>query len=652
MKPILYDRDEMTFTSNGLGRLSDCIDCEVSTELGTGIFECDFTYPITGEKFNEIQLGRIIGATHDDTGDLQPFDIVSYSRPIDGIVSFHAVHVAYRLTRYIATKPSWSVDSALRATIMFENAYPRNIAGHFSYSTFEKSGVMPATTDGIPRSVREYIGMQGGFLDTYGGDVIWDKFRVRFVPERGQRRDFSIRYGVNMVDFNDEADGQETFTQAVPYWSGGEETVVGGLVESGLTPYDRPLCAAMDLTEQFEEAPTPAQLEAKALEIMLSTAPNLPKRTITVEFVRLQDLEPGFQGLLDCELGDRINVIFPGYNMQEEFRIVKTVWNVLLDRYESMTLGSLETTLSQALGIKPPGRELNGGGGGASDLLYGTCDTAAATVAKEATVPGFTTEMLTTGAVVFVKFTYANGASNPTLNINSTGAKAIKRYGTTAVGSSAGTSWNAGAVVCLIYDGTNWIIESWLNTTYSGMTDAEYQAGTSTTNRLITPARLKDAILYHATPANIGALATANKYTRSTTGTLDWTNQTDGDAKVIMKSALAYWNGCYSGTNSNLSRSSAGTIVGRNYICYANSRVDSFSSGKVTIANTSLGVTTGAKPVGILLTPSSSTVSMRYHYDGSDATNSEIRAYNMDGSAFEGNLRYFCVVFQNSWTTT
>ena len=32
------------------------------------------------------------------------------------------------------------------------------------------------------------------------------------------------------------------------------------------------------------------------------------------------------------------------------------------------------------------------------------------------------------------------------------------------------------------------------------MTDAEYQAGTSTTNRLITPARLKAAILYWAAP--------------------------------------------------------------------------------------------------------------------------------------------------------
>ena len=76
--------------------------------------------------------------------------------------------------------------------------------------------------------------------------------------------------------------------------------------------------------------------------------------------------------------------------------------------------------------------------------------------------------------------------------------------------------------------------------------------------------------------------------------------------------------------SSSLVNSAQGKIIGRSEICYANSRVDSFTNGEVTVANSSLGVTTGSKPVGILLTPSSSTVVMRYHYDGSNGTNSNI----------------------------
>ena len=85
---------------------------------------------------------------------------------------------------------------------------------------------------------------------------------------------------------------------------------------------------------------------------------------------------------------------------------------------------------------------------------YCTCNTVAGTAEKTASLTGFT---LTTGAVVYVKFTYTNTASNPTLNINSTGAKSIKKYGTTAIGTTETASWMAGGIVTFVYDGANWL---------------------------------------------------------------------------------------------------------------------------------------------------------------------------------------------------
>ena len=126
-------------------------------------------------------------------------------------------------------------------------------------------------------------------------------------------------------------------------------------------------------------------------------------------------------------------------------------------------------------------------------IFYGTSSTGASTVAKVATVSGVTE--LKTGITIAVKFTNANTSTSPTLKVNSLDAKAIKRYGTTAVGTSAASSWQAGAVVTMTYDGTNWVAHDWNNTTYSSMTVAEYEAGTGTTARTITPARLKAAIL-------------------------------------------------------------------------------------------------------------------------------------------------------------
>ena len=101
MIPILYDTNETAFINNGICRLRDCISCLV-TEERNGIYELDFEYPVTGANYELIQLGRIVAVTHDDTGDIQPFDIVSYTKPIDGIVTFHCVHISYRLSYYTA----------------------------------------------------------------------------------------------------------------------------------------------------------------------------------------------------------------------------------------------------------------------------------------------------------------------------------------------------------------------------------------------------------------------------------------------------------------------------------------------------------------------------------------------------------------------
>ena len=80
---------------------------------------------------------------------------------------------------------------------------------------------------------------------------------------------------------------------------------------------------------------------------------------------------------------------------------------------------------------------------------YGTCSTAAGTAAKTVSIPGIT---LKTGVEITVRFSATNTAANPTLNLNSTGAKAI-RYRNTAI--SAGYL-AANRTYRFVYDGTYW----------------------------------------------------------------------------------------------------------------------------------------------------------------------------------------------------
>ncbi len=65
--------------------------------------------------------------------------------------------------------------------------------------------------------------------------------------------------------------------------------------------------------------------------------------------------------------------------------------------------------------------------GSADRTNYAVCSTGATTVSKVVSCTGFN---LVTGSEIAVKFSYTNTASNPTLNVNGTGAKAINYDGT------------------------------------------------------------------------------------------------------------------------------------------------------------------------------------------------------------------------------
>lgn len=356
MIPILYDKDETAFASNGLGRLYDCITCTV-TEERNGIYECDFEYPVSGVNFDKIILGRIIACEHDYSGDIQPFDIVSYSKPINGVVTFHAVHISYRQS--FITAYGTNINSLSAAFEMLRNGKPSN---PFTYST-DMTGATGyvGAGDGVPRSVKELLGgIEGSILDTFNGEYKFDRFNVSLLNARGRLQPYTLRYGVNLVDYTDDMDYTEAYNACIPYWAGTDEyenevVVRGNRVDAGVPYYSgRTDCVPLDLTERFETKPTAAQLQTEAASYLAANQPYLPTQSITIDFVRLEDTSEyaEIKDLMNCKLCDYLNVVFPRYNMNGIFKIVKVEYDVLLERYKTVELGTLPVTLSSALGLR------------------------------------------------------------------------------------------------------------------------------------------------------------------------------------------------------------------------------------------------------------------------------------------------------------
>lgn len=139
------------------------------------------------------------------------------------------------------------------------------------------------------------------------------------------------------------------------------------------------------------------------------------------------------------------------------------------------------------------------------NVYYGTCTTAANTYKKVATVEPFPLDgngKPLVGTVVAIKYSNSNSYKTEgqtyQLNVNNTGDYPMYYNNAVLATSTSANTLVAGYKnrhIFYMFDGSHWV---WLtasydsNTTYSGMTQAEVDAGTSTTNRLISPQRLRD----------------------------------------------------------------------------------------------------------------------------------------------------------------
>lgn len=124
-------------------------------------------------------------------------------------------------------------------------------------------------------------------------------------------------------------------------------------------------------------------------------------------------------------------------------------------------------------------------------LRYGTCSTGASTSAKVVTCKGFPAPV--TGTSIRVKFDSGNTANSPTMNVNNTGAYAIKSYGSTA---SMGYKWYSGEVKDFVFDGSYWVMVDGMvaSTSYYGKTILTNTVDSTTQNKAVTPYGVQQAI--------------------------------------------------------------------------------------------------------------------------------------------------------------
>lgn len=345
MIPILYDAKESDFSHDGLGSLSDAVSCIVTEERNGG-FEAEMVYPSIGQHYDLLKNDRILKIKPNDSMKNQLFRIYKITRPMNGLVTVRAEHVSYSLSGnpvagFRSSGQAETVLNELLAQAIFDNNFQ-------VHTDIETSGSVSIKE---PCSARACLGGKAGsVLDVFGGEYEFDNFDITLWKQRGGDNGVTIEYGKNLTDLTQEEYINSTYTAILPY----VKRVQGDAESYFYLPecviyapnaerFATQKATQIDFSSNFDasEEVDVGRLRELANSYIKNNDIGVPKVSISVSFVDLSETQEykDIAPLEKVSLCDLVTVNFSELGVSAKAKVVKTVYNALLERYESISIG-------------------------------------------------------------------------------------------------------------------------------------------------------------------------------------------------------------------------------------------------------------------------------------------------------------------------
>ena len=367
----IFENTATNFTTNGLGPLPDATSAVVTEEIN-GIFELQFEYPITGLHYAEIKRNRLVVCKPNHYDTEQAFRIYSISKPIGGIVTVNARHIAASDLPGIILKPPTIYPGYLNGPSAVQT-FLNTSSNYLNTNNFTFT-IEPTSTNyckvPVPMSVWELMGAdEYQMLNAFGGEYLFNNFAVTLKTARGINRGVTLRYGKNITDFRQDENIEEVYTGVYPYYYNEDNgRVIGDVQSTGTFNYSKIMlldCSGVDWLDlgyqnatddqgnpKYEGAPTKAMLNTYAQDYITKNNVGTPEISMTISFVDLKragELDT-IAELSRVQLGDTVKIVFPELlDSTAEAECTKTEYDVLTDTYESITLGDRTKDISNSL---------------------------------------------------------------------------------------------------------------------------------------------------------------------------------------------------------------------------------------------------------------------------------------------------------------
>lgn len=331
MTPILYEANETTFTSYGIGALVDAISCDVTMREDTQ-YELTMDYPVDGELYSELTGNRFILAKPCQTDNPQPFRIYRITKPINGKVTVDARHISYDLLG-IPVLPFKATSASDFCTKIAANSVVTN---PFTFTTN-----IVKTEDlefDQPESARAILSDGNEtWAGTYGGELVFDKYDVKLQSAAGSNRGVVIRYGIDLIDSKMEENIAAVYTGILPYFFE-DGTLVVGTVQNVTGTFLFTRVLLVDVTEYIADShPSQATVNSVGQTWLSENLVGLPEISLSLSYAQLDQV---------VRLYDTVTVKIEKMGVDVVAKVSKTVYDVLKERNKTVNIGDVRPTFA------------------------------------------------------------------------------------------------------------------------------------------------------------------------------------------------------------------------------------------------------------------------------------------------------------------
>lgn len=339
MIPILYKQDAKA----KIGWLAEASDCQC-TEERNGVFELEFQYPMLGRYAAELVIDRYVKAKPNANGKNQFFHIRKVSKPINGMFTVSCEHISYALSGYPVPTVSASGNAQVAINAILTAA--KNQLGKDTGFSVATTDITLSSSIALTNvSARAALGgVSGSVLDVYGGEYEFDNHTIKLHKARGKDRGVRIAYGRNMTELKCDIDMDSAYTGIYGYVKNDNvdlHSYNAVTNSSGINAKTLIRDFSSDFSGGDGEI-TQSGLDSAVSAYAAENDINSPTVSMTVSFVDLSQSPEyaSFSALESVSLCDTVQIYHKDLNINIKAKVIKTVYDVLRERYTSIDLGS------------------------------------------------------------------------------------------------------------------------------------------------------------------------------------------------------------------------------------------------------------------------------------------------------------------------